>query len=101
MLFKRLEGVMTERSDSDLMVKFQQGNPHAFALLFETYRGRIGIHELLELNDNMRVAISQDAILEEIRKQAVAAGMITKREDGIAKANQGITTIEEVLNACA
>jgi hypothetical protein len=32
---------MAELSDSDLMVRFQQGNPHAFALLFEMYRGPV------------------------------------------------------------
>ena len=37
---------------------------------------------------------------EELRKQAIASGMIAMEEDGFAKANQGITSIEEVLRVC-
>jgi len=61
------------------------------------YRGRTAIHELLEIDDNMKSLIAQDAGLEKLRKQAVESGMITLREDGIDKVKQGITTIEEVL----
>jgi len=61
------------------------------------YRGRTAIHELLEIDDNMKSLIAQDAGLEKLRKQAKESGMITLREDGIDKVKQGITTIEEVL----
>ena len=61
------------------------------------YRGRTAIHELLEIDDNMKSLIAQDAGLEKLRKQAKKSGMITLREDGIEKVKQGITTIEEVL----
>ncbi len=61
------------------------------------YRGRTAIYELLEIDDNMKSLIAQDAGLEKLRKQAVESGMITLREDGIDKVKQGITTIEEVL----
>jgi len=61
------------------------------------YRGRIAIHELLELDEPLRRLIAQDAGWEELRKQAIASGMIAMKEDGFAKVNQGITSIEEVL----
>jgi len=61
------------------------------------YRGRTTVHELLEIDDKMKSLIAQDADLEKLRKQAKESGMVTLREDGIAKARQGITTIEEVL----
>lgn len=64
------------------------------------YRGRTAIHELLEVDEPMRRLIAQDADSKELRKQAVESGMIPLKEDGIAKAGQGITTVEEVLRVC-
>ena len=65
------------------------------------YRYRIGIHELLEMNQKVRAAVARDAGLEELRRAALDSGMITKSEDGLAKAAEGITTIEEVLSVCS
>lgn len=64
------------------------------------YRGRTAVHELLELDDKMKRLIANNAGSEELRKQAIESGMITMRQDGIEKAKQGITTIEEVMRVC-
>lgn len=64
------------------------------------YRGRIAIHEMLELDDPLRKLVSRDAGAAELRKQAIESGMITMRQDGIEKVKQGITTIEEVMQVC-
>ena len=62
------------------------------------YKGRIGIHEILLVNDHIRDAILNRRISSEIRRIArESAGMITMREDGFYKATKGITTLEEVL----
>ena len=61
------------------------------------YKGRIGIYELMIPDDKIRNAIIAKAPIDEIRKLARAAGMITLKEDGINKAKLGITSIEEVL----
>ncbi|MCX5679065.1 MAG: ATPase, T2SS/T4P/T4SS family [Candidatus Omnitrophica bacterium] len=61
------------------------------------YRGRISIYELMIPDDKIRNAIVSKASSDEIRKLAIAAGMVTLMEDGIDKIKQGITTIEEVL----
>ena len=61
------------------------------------YTGRIGIHEVLHLDDDMKQAIMSGATESEIEKLAKEAGMLTMIEDGIFKAVQGITTTEEVL----
>ena len=61
------------------------------------YKGRIGIHELLEVDENIRKLIMQHANADEIRQAARQNGMITILEDGFQKALQGVTTIEEVL----
>ncbi|MDD4909639.1 MAG: type II secretion system ATPase GspE [Candidatus Omnitrophica bacterium] len=61
------------------------------------YKGRIGIFELMPFDDNIRNLVTAKAALEEIRKQAVASGMVTLTQDGIDKVKQGLTTTEEVL----
>jgi type II secretory ATPase GspE/PulE/Tfp pilus assembly ATPase PilB-like protein len=61
------------------------------------YKGRIGIYELMLPDEKIRNAIVAKAPTEEIRKLAIAAGMITLQEDGIQKVKGGVTTAEEVL----
>jgi type II secretory ATPase GspE/PulE/Tfp pilus assembly ATPase PilB-like protein len=61
------------------------------------YRGRIGIHEVLVLNDRIKEAILTNASASVIKKLAVQDGMATLIQDGLAKAAQGITSLEEVL----
>jgi len=61
------------------------------------YQNRIGIHETLTINETIKQLIMHNATADEIEKQAKTEGMITMLEDGIFKAVQGFTTIEEVL----
>ncbi len=62
------------------------------------YRGRIGIYELLQINETLRNYVAQENFnLDECRKIARANGMKTMFEDGLIKVGQGKTTIEEVL----
>jgi len=61
------------------------------------YRGRIGIYEVLAPDVEIRRAVLVKADASEIRAIAFARGMTAMIEDGFAKAQAGITTIEEVL----
>ncbi len=61
------------------------------------YRGRIGVHEVLLLDQTIRDAILRKATAGEIQKLAVGQGMVTMFQDGAGKAAAGITTIEEVF----
>ncbi len=61
------------------------------------YDGRYAIHELLVVDDDLETAIVREASALELRKQAMQNGMRTLRQDGVHKAFQGITTLEEVL----
>lgn len=65
------------------------------------YRGRTAIHELLESNDATRRLVAADADLDQLRGQAVASGLVPLRQDGLAKAAEGITTVQEVLRVTA
>ena len=61
------------------------------------YNGRYAIHELLTVDDEVKTAIVREQSAIEIRDTAIEKGMKTLRSDGIYKAFEGITTLEEVL----
>lgn len=61
------------------------------------YRGRVGIHEVMELDKPLREAILAKKSSTALKDIAVKNGMTTMVEDGLEKAAAGITTIEEVL----
>ncbi len=61
------------------------------------YRGRIAIHEVLEVKDSIRALIMNRASAQDIKDQAVKDGMTTMVEDALVKAGKGLTSIEEIL----
>jgi len=61
------------------------------------YRGRLGIFEVLEIDEDIKKMISQKATSDELEKKAREKGMNTMVEDGFIKAVQGITSFEEIL----
>ena len=63
------------------------------------YRGRLGIHELMISDDSIRQHIRRRAPASDIRHSALAAGMLTLRQDGIEKVLQGLTDMPEVIGA--
>jgi type IV pilus assembly protein PilB len=62
------------------------------------FRGRIGVHELMVLSDQIRDAIVSSLNLSLLRKLAIDNGMVELRQDGFRKVREGITTVEEVLH---
>lgn len=60
------------------------------------YKGRAGIFEVMDVNQDIQKMIVNRATSAEIQKLAVSQGMITMRQDGYLKALSGVTTIEEV-----
>ncbi len=61
------------------------------------YRGRIGMFEVIFMNEELRTLTLQHASTSELRKLAVKLGMKSLREDGWKKVTEGLTTIYEVL----
>jgi len=61
------------------------------------YKGRVAIREILEMDDEIRVALMRRADASEIKKIAIKNGMTTMIENGIQQALDGKTTIEEIL----
>lgn len=63
------------------------------------YIGRVGIFEVLVLSEAVRELVTSKADADVIAKKAIEEGMTTMMEDGLQKAQQGITTLEEILRA--
>jgi type IV pilus assembly protein PilB len=61
------------------------------------YKGRIGIFEILEVNESIRQMIVEKVSADTILKEAISNGMIPLLRDGINKASGGLTSIEEVM----
>jgi type II secretory ATPase GspE/PulE/Tfp pilus assembly ATPase PilB-like protein len=61
------------------------------------YKGRVGIYELLTLDEQIRSAVRSGARDEEIRNLARSGGMRLMQEDALEKVKLGVTTMEEVL----
>jgi len=109
-LVRRLEPTYAERYEAppEVVAEFglrrfkPEGPIHLFRpkpspLSLTGYLGRGTIMEFLVMNDQLRRLIMQHAGMGEIEEAARASGMRTMYEDGLIKAMQGITTIEEVL----
>ena len=62
-----------------------------------TYSGRVGLYELLILDDHIRDAVARNPNVTEFRRVCAARGMVTLREDGFKKVAAGLITVEEVL----
>ena len=61
------------------------------------YKGRMGIYELLVMNDNLREMVVAEVSLDEFRNACRKYGMRTLRESGLQAINLGQTTIEEIV----
>jgi hypothetical protein len=61
------------------------------------YHGRVGIHEVLKFSPAIKDLVMKDATSDAIEIQARKEGMMTMIEDGIFKAVQGLTSVEEIL----
>lgn len=64
------------------------------------YSGRLGVHEFLYINDELRDAIVAGQSVAELRRIGSSAGMITLRHDGFRKVREGLTSLEEIIQIC-
>ncbi|MFA6499374.1 MAG: GspE/PulE family protein [Desulfurivibrionaceae bacterium] len=64
------------------------------------YVGRLAIHELLTVNDPLKILIVKNSPIVEIRDEAMRVGMLTLKQDGIRKMLAGLTDLLQVRAAC-
>jgi type IV pilus assembly protein PilB len=60
------------------------------------YKGRIGVYQLLSMNEELQTLAASKATREEIERAAIEQGMKTLWDDGLAKVASGLTSIEEL-----
>ncbi|HEY3217086.1 MAG TPA: ATPase, T2SS/T4P/T4SS family [Candidatus Eisenbacteria bacterium] len=82
-----------ELAEGTVLLHRGRGCPHC---RHTGYQGRIGIFEVLEVNETIRTLINQNAADATIRHAAIEAGMRSIGEDGLKKVLGGSTTLEEV-----
>ncbi len=96
-LVKRQLGELNINDDSSIPKVIYKGRGCPSCNFFG-YRGRLGIFELLEIDDKIKKLIIEPQFsLENIKKEVLASGFKTMFEDGLYKVQLGETTVEEVL----
>jgi type IV pilus assembly protein PilB len=65
------------------------------------YKGRLGIHELLIMNTEIKRLVLSEVAAGPVRELAVKSGMRSLFQDGLIKVTMGLTTVEEVVSAAA
>jgi type IV pilus assembly protein PilB len=63
------------------------------------YSGRVGIYELLVVDDSLRDIIARNPNVAEFRRICLERGMVSLRQDGMSKVAKGVTSVEEVIRA--
>ena len=61
------------------------------------YKGRVGLFEVMEVEDEIRELILSGASSLELRRKAIEEGMISLRQSGLRKIQAGQTSVEEVV----
>lgn len=64
---------------------------------FTGYKGRIGLYEILEMNDDIKQVMLKGGSSDDIEEVAIKNGMVTMLENGIDRALSGVTSLEEVI----
>lgn len=99
-ILKSLKDEKVVREDSDWSnVYFYKPVPDQESA--DGYKGRIGIHEVLKVTSTLKEMIMNGATSDQMQEQAKNEGMLTMFEDGIFKAVQGHTSIEEILRVAS
>ena len=101
MLASSLRAVIAQRLVRRLCIYCKEKNRSACAHCHgRGFHGRVGIFEILVLDETLRHQIHHHATTEELRSSARGRGMKTLREDGLRKVLAGLTTAEEILRHC-
>jgi len=100
----REEYVPTEEALTRVQFPFEPGKPPT---LYRArgckrcggigYKGRMGVHEVLTMSEALERMAVENATVDDIKRQAIAEGMLTLRQDGFEKVRMGLTSIEEIM----
>ena len=97
-VLERMRPILKETGNVKRKVKYFRGNGcdecHGSG-----FRGRVGIYEILNVDEEIRELIAQKAPASHMRQVASEKGMKTIFQDGLDKIQAGLTTIDEMLGA--
>lgn len=109
-LVRRICTVCKEAYRPDTMVVRYLGLPEEAELYrgvgcetcgFTGYRGRVGVYEVLSINDKVRHLVAEGSDTQVIREEAITNGMKTLKDYCISLLQEGLTTVDEVLRTVA
>jgi type IV pilus assembly protein PilB len=95
-IFTKLQGEKVVDAKTSLE-KMEWARPKKSDKCPDGYKGRIGIHEVLEMTESIKELVVKNATADEIEKRAREEGMVTMFEEGMIRAAQKTTSVEEVL----
>ncbi len=81
------------------ITEIYEANPQGCEHCFRGYAGRIGLYEVLNINDDIRDAITNGLPKSELRKLVYGSDVISLLQDGLDKVLQGLTSFSEILKA--
>ena len=94
---EKLVKSLPKRVDIKGYLKFELYQPKGCKACGDSgYRGRVAIYELLQITKEVEKLMSQEGGEIEIQEFALRQGMVTMQQDGVLKALEGVTTLEEV-----
>ena len=85
--------ISTKKSIADI----EFGQPTGTETCADGYKGRMGIHEVLEMSSAIKEIVMKNGTSDQLEEEGRKEGMITMMEEGFIRAAQKVTTIEEVL----
>ncbi|MFH0856655.1 MAG: GspE/PulE family protein [bacterium] len=90
------EGAITEKNKALESILFYRGKG-CKQCNNEGFKGRIGIYEVMEIDNELSEAITKNCSKEDLYKIIQKKGVLSMMEDGFIKAKNGITTVEEIM----
>ncbi len=94
-LFKQYKVLKEEETSLDKITFYKGGG--CAKCNQSGFKGRVGIYEVMEMNDEINKKITEHATASEIKAAAQKSGMISMFEDGLIKAKMGVTALTEIL----
>lgn len=96
---EQVKQIMSPSSEFDPAKELKFYGPKGCEKCKNGYKGRIGIYEVLTMSDKIEELAISNKPASDITDQAVKEGMLTMQQDGILKALQGLTSLDEVFKS--
>jgi type II secretory ATPase GspE/PulE/Tfp pilus assembly ATPase PilB-like protein len=96
-VLNQVKDIMKENTEFDVNTPLEFFQPGGCDECKTGFEGRVGIYEVLVMSDTIEEAAIKKETTDNIAQIAIKEGMVTMQQDGIMKALQGLTTLDEVF----